>query len=51
MGSTSSFELATRENANSRKFGGVHLEISNLDEVATGLELADFLLNESDLFG
>ena len=51
MGSTSSFEVAARENADSRLFGGVHVEISNVDGVQTGLDVADFVLNESDLFG
>ena len=51
MGSTSSFEVAARENADSRLYGGVHVEISNVDGVQTGLDVADFVLNESDLFG
>ena len=51
IGSTSSFEVAARENANSREFGGVHVEISNVDGVQTGLDVADFVLNQSDLFG
>ena len=51
MGSMSSFELAARENADSRLYGGVHVDISNVDGVQTGLDVADFVLNESDLFG
>ena len=50
LGSTSSFEQAARENAVSREFGGVHVEISNADGVDVGLDVADFIVNESDLF-
>ena len=50
LGSTSSFELAARENAVSREFGGVHVEISNADGVDVGQNVANFVVNESDLF-
>ena len=50
LGSTSSFEVAARENADSRLFGGVHVEISNVDGVDVGLAVADFVSNQSDLF-
>ncbi|WP_319420267.1 vanadium-dependent haloperoxidase [Pleurocapsa sp. FMAR1] len=50
LGSMSSFEVAARENADSREFGGVHVEISNVDGVATGLDVANYILNEADLF-
>ena len=49
MGSTSSFERAARENADSRLFGGVHVDISNVDGVDVGLDVASSIL-ESDLF-
>ena len=45
----SSFRQAAIENANSRLFGGVHVDISNVDGVAIGLDVADSV-NESDLF-
>ena len=50
MGNMSSFEVAARENADSRLFGGVHVDISNVDGVSTGLYVADFVLNESGFF-
>ena len=50
MGSMSSFEMAARENADSRLYGGVHVDVSNVDGVNVGLDVADFVLNESDLF-
>ena len=46
----SSFGAAAEENAESRLFGGVHVEISNADGVDVGLNVADFIVNESDLF-
>lgn len=49
LGSTSSFELAARENADSRLFGGVHVDISNVDGVEVGLNVANSV-SESDLF-
>ena len=49
MGSMSSFEVAARENADSRLFGGVHVDISNVDGVDVGLDVANSVL-ESDLF-
>ena len=49
MGDMSSFEVAARENADSRLFGGVHVDISNVDGVAIGLDVADFV-NEADIF-
>ena len=48
-GSTSSFEVAARENADSRLFGGVHVDISNVDGVDVGLDVASSVL-DSDLF-
>ena len=50
MGSMSSFRVAAEENAESRLYGGVHVEISNADGVDVGLDVANFVLNESDLF-
>ena len=50
MGGMSSFEVAARENADSRLYGGVHADVSNVDGVNVGLDVADFVLNESDLF-
>ena len=50
MGSMSSFEVAARENADSRLFGGVHVDISNVDGVTTGLDVADYILNEGNIF-
>ena len=50
MGSMSSFDIAAEENAESRLFGGVHVEISNADGVDVGLDVANFVVNESDLF-
>ena len=50
MDGLSSFGVAAEENAESRLFGGVHVEISNADGVDVGLNVADFVLNESDLF-
>lgn len=49
FGSMSSFEVAAQENADSRLFGGVHVDISNVDGVKTGLDVANSVL-ESDLF-
>ena len=49
MGSMSSFEVAARENADSRLFGGVHVDISNVDGVDVGLDVASSVL-DSDLF-
>ena len=48
LGSTSSFEIAARENADSRLFGGVHVEVSNADGVEIGLDVANAILNDSD---
>ena len=45
----SSFRQAAIENADSRLFGGVHVDISNVDGVAIGFDVADSV-NESDLF-
>ena len=50
MDGLSSFGVAAEENAESRLYGGVHVDISNADGVAIGLDVADFVLNESDLF-
>ena len=50
MGSMSSFEVAARENANSRLYGGVHVDVSNVDGVDVGLDVANFVTDESDLF-
>lgn len=50
MGSMSSFEVAAEENAVSRLYGGVHVEISNVDGVDVGLDVANFVTDESDLF-
>jgi hypothetical protein len=47
LGSVSSFEQAARENANSRLYGGVHVDIANSDGVAIGLEIADFVNNNT----
>ena len=46
----SSFGVAAEENADSRLFGGVHVEISNADGVDVGQNVANFVVNESDLF-
>ena len=50
MDGLSSFGVAAEENAVSREFGGVHVEISNADGVDVGLNVANFVTNESDLF-
>lgn len=47
LGSISSFEQAARENANSRLYGGVHVDIANSDGVAIGLKIADFVNNNT----
>jgi hypothetical protein len=44
-GDISSFEQAAIENANSRLYGGVHLDSSNIDGVATGQLVADYVLD------
>ena len=48
LGSSSSFEIAARENADSRLFGGVHVEVSNADGVEIGLDVANAILNDSN---
>ena len=50
VGELSSFEQAAFENANSRLFGGVHIDASNQDGVAVGLAVADNILNEGNIF-
>lgn len=50
IGDMSSFEQAARENADSRLYGGVHVDISNGDGVTTGLDVAEFILNEGNIF-
>lgn len=50
IGDTSSFVQAAFENADSRLFGGVHIDASNLDGVAVGLAVADNILNEGNIF-
>ena len=50
IGDTSSFVQAANENADSRLFGGVHVDISNVDGVTTGLDVADYILNEGNIF-
>ena len=50
MDGLSSFGVAAEENAESRLYGGVHVEISNADGVDVGLDVANFVTNESDLF-
>jgi hypothetical protein len=42
-GELNSFEVAALENANSRFYGGVHLESSNLDGLATGHLVGDYV--------
>ena len=49
-GDRSSFVQAAFENADSRLFGGVHIDASNLDGVEVGLAVADNVLNEGDIF-
>lgn len=49
-GDRSSFVVAAFENANSRLFGGVHIDASNLDGVEVGLAVADNVLNEGNIF-
>ena len=50
VGDTSSFVEAAVDNADSRLFGGVHVDISNVDGVTTGLNVADYILNEGNIF-
>ena len=50
IGDTSSFVQAAEENAISRLYGGVHVDISNVDGVTTGLDVADYILNEGNIF-
>ena len=50
MGDRSSFEQAAIENADSRLYGGVHVDISNGDGVRSGLEVANYILNEGNIF-
>lgn len=50
IGDRSSFEQAAYENADSRLFGGVHVDISNVDGVVTGLAVAENILNEGNIF-
>ena len=50
MDGLSSFGVAAEENAESREFGGVHVEISNADGVDVGRDVANFVTQESDLF-
>ena len=49
-GGISSFRKAADENADSRLFGGVHVDISNVDGVQTGLDVANYILNEGNIF-
>jgi hypothetical protein len=42
-GDLNSFEEAALENANSRLYGGVHLDSSNLDGLAAGHEIGDYV--------
>jgi hypothetical protein len=44
-GDISSFEQAAIENANSRLFGGVHFDSSNVDGVTTGQNVADYVID------
>jgi hypothetical protein len=44
-GDLSSFEEAALENANSRFYGGVHLNSSNLDGLATGQEIGAYVVD------
>ena len=48
-GSTSSFRQAAQENANSRLFGGVHVDISNVDGVAIGFDVGNSIIG-NELF-
>ena len=48
-GGISSFRQAADENAVSREFGGVHVEISNVDGVDVGIDVANAVIG-SDLF-
>jgi hypothetical protein len=45
FGNISSFEQAAIENANSRLYGGVHLDSSNVDGLTTGQKVADYVLD------
>lgn len=49
-GTTSSFRQAAFENADSKFFGGVHVNSSNRDGIAVGLAVADNILNEGNIF-
>jgi hypothetical protein len=44
-GDLNSFEEAALENANSRLYGGVHLNSSNLDGLAVGQEIGTYVAN------
>jgi hypothetical protein len=45
VGDVSSFDRIALEDANSRLYGGVHYSNSNLDGVATGMAVADYILD------
>ena len=45
-----SFMDAALENANSRLYGGVHIDASNQDGVAVGMAVAENILNEGNIF-
>ncbi|MEN9566583.1 MAG: hypothetical protein RLZZ69_1779, partial [Cyanobacteriota bacterium] len=44
-GDLNSFEEAALENANSRLYGGVHLNSSNIDGLAVGHEIGDYVVD------
>ncbi|MEN9870812.1 MAG: hypothetical protein RLZZ171_1800, partial [Cyanobacteriota bacterium] len=44
-GDLNSFEQAALENANSRLYGGVHLNSSNLDGLASGHEIGAYVVD------